>query len=120
MSKIYKPISHFERRNNPACRPKKVVVTASSEGRLVVYDEVDPVTNRIVRKSEFKTIDRQKEMENYSCSDFSLENMLAVGVDIKPTKLSSSGFAMLDNMEHQVAKMSNDIKNSINQNQNAE
>lgn len=112
-----KPISHFERRNNPACRPKKIVVKATPEGRLVVYDELDPVTNRIIRKSEYKTIDRQKEMENYRCSDFSLENMLSVGVDIKPTKLNSSGFAMLDNIEYQVSKMSEDIKNSINQTQ---
>lgn len=109
-----KPISHFERRNNPACRPKKIVVTASPEGRLVVYDEIDPTTNRIIRKSEYKTIDRQKEMENYRCSDFALENLLSIGVDIKPTKLSSSGLAMLDNMEYQVAKMSADMKNSIN------
>ena len=112
-----KPISHFERRNNPACRPKPIVVTSSPEGRLFVYDEIDPVTNRIIRNSEYKTIDRQKEMENYRCSDFSLENMLSVGVDIKPTKLTSSGLAMLDNMEYQVSKMSADIKNSINQTQ---
>lgn len=110
-----KPISHFERRNNPACRHKIHVVSASPEGRLVVYDEIDPTTNRIIRKSEYKTIDRQKEMEHFRCSDFSLENMLSIGVDIKPTKLSSSGLAMLDNMEYQVSKMSADIKNSINQ-----
>lgn len=110
-----KPISHFDRRNNPACRPKIQAVTATPEGRLFVYDELDPTTNRLIRKSEYKTIDRLKEMENYRCSDFSLENMLSVGVDIKPTKLSSSGFAMLDNIEYQVSKMSADIKNSINQ-----
>lgn len=117
MSKEFKPISHFERRNNPSCRHKLHVVTAIPEGRLVVYDEIDATTNRIIRKSEYKTIDRQKEMENYRCSDFALENMLAVGVNIQPTKLPSSGFAMLDNMEYQVSKISSDIKKNINKTQ---
>lgn len=117
MSNTKKPVSHWERRNNPACRPKVVEVNRPTEGRLFVTDEIDPTTNRIKRVSSFKTIDRAKEMENYRCSDFSLENMLSVGVDIQPMKMSTSGFATLDNLETQVSKISNNIKSQIQNNE---
>jgi hypothetical protein len=56
-------------------------------------------------------------MENYKCSDFSLENMLSAGIDIKPTHLSSEGFAMLDNLETQVVRLvkSPNVKQSNNE-----
>lgn len=113
MSVNQKKLSHWQRRNNYDCRPRVDVVQPIDERRLVVYDEVSD-TGRLIRKSDFSTIDRVKEMENYTCSDFSLDNMLRLGVDLKPCKLNMSGFAELDNLEYQVSKMANDLKNNQN------
>ena len=112
-----KPISHWQRRNYPACRPQPIEVNRPVEGRLFITDEIDPETNRIRRVSSFNSIDRVKEMENYRCADFSLENMLSVGVDIQPMKMSTSGFSTLDNLEVQVSKIRNNIKSQIQNNE---
>ena len=111
MSKNQKKLSHWQRRNCYDCRPSVVPVGPSDEKRLIVYDELDEASGRVVRKSEFRTIDRLKEMEHYRCADFSLENMLSVGANLQPVKFESLGFAMLDNLEHQTAKLANNIKN---------
>lgn len=107
-----KPVSHWERRNKKEFSPAPVVVSTNMERRMSITNEFDEKSNRIVRKSELKTIDRQAEMENYKCSDFSLENMLAAGVNIQHVHLDSTGFRMLDNLEQQVEKMSNSLKNN--------
>lgn len=106
-----KPISHWQRRNNKEFSPAPVVVSKNLERRMSITNEYDEKSNRVIRKSELKTIDRKKEMENYTCADFSLENMLASGVNIQHVHLDASGFRMLDNLEAQVEKMSNSLKN---------
>lgn len=107
-----KPISHWQRRNNKEFSPTPVVVSKNMERRMSTINEFDENSNRIIRKCELTTIDRKKEMENYTCADFSLENMLAAGVKIDYVHLDSSGFRLLDNLESQVEKMSNSLKNN--------
>lgn len=113
----FKPISHFQRCNDHSLHRKHKELFQPTEKRLFVVDEYDEASGRVIRKSEFRTIDRVKEMENYRCIDFSLENMLSSGVSIQACKLSSSNFAMLDNLETQVEKISNSIKQSQSNNE---
>ena len=110
MTKI---ISHWELRYNPKYARKCSAVPVNTEKRLVITDEYDEKSCRVIRKSELKTIDRKKEMEIYRCSDFSLENMLSAGVTLQPVNLSSTGFSLLDNIETQVQKIADNLKNNV-------
>lgn len=110
MSKNQKKLSHWQRRNCYDCRPVTPAVPVVDEKRLFVYDEIDEPSGRVIRKSELRSIDRVAEMKHFRCADFSLENMLSVGANLQPVKFESSGFAMLDNLEYQSAKLANTIK----------
>lgn len=108
----FKPVSHFQKCNDPTFKKSCNDLFRPVEKRLKIYEELDEKNGILIRKSEYCTIDRKKEMENYRCSDFSLENILRSGVSIQICKLNSSNFSMLDNLEIEVEKLSNNIKQS--------
>ena len=89
---------HWDAIHNPELTPK-YSVDEIKDRRLVHKEELDTATNRIIKRSELQSIDRVKEMQNYKCSDFCLENLLSCGVDLKPVKMSGNSFDTLDRME---------------------
>ena len=100
-----KIIRHFQRMNSYDISAPKVEITSIPLKRLFESEDIDPVTKRIVRKSEFKTIDRHEEMKNFHCSDFSLENMLSAGVDMQLCTLTTSNINDVDNIASCLEKM---------------
>ena len=92
-------ISNFERRNNPSIN---FDVTCPNVERktLVVTSELDSVSNRIIKKVEYKKSDISERLNVYKVNDFSLENLIATGITLKPTQLTSSKFTALDTFEN--------------------
>ena len=56
------------------------------------------VGNRVINKVELKTIDRASEMKPYRSSDFAMDNLLAVGAKLDPTRLIGSPLKNIDDM----------------------
>ena len=97
-----KALSHYERLHNPKYAKVKVVVPSVNEARLVETTEYDESSERMITRSEFKRINRQKEMEMYKCSDFSLENLQSLGMELHPAKVSPSTLGIVDNIDKNV------------------
>lgn len=89
-------ISHFKRLNTriPPCDPIPPFVTR----RVIRTRVVDEKTRSIKVKTELKTFDRVEEMRPYRVSDFSLNNMIALGVKMTPTHLSASPHKSVSDM----------------------
>jgi hypothetical protein len=86
----------------------KCPVAYCSDARLVSTVELNKETNSYIRKSEYKKIDRVKEMENYRVSDFSLSNLLAIGANIENVgSLSGSSFGIVEQFEKQLNELDN-------------
>ena len=66
--------------------------------RLVTSNVYDERLQRMLPKSEFKTIDRHEEMKHYRVSDFALENLISVGKELTPVSLDPSPFDVLNNV----------------------
>lgn len=93
-----KKMSHYERMNTEG----EYVPHAQQireRARMAVTSRFDEKTRRIVKSCEFKNVDDATNLNQYHVNDFALENLLAVGVELHPTKLASSRFGMLDEME---------------------
>ena len=71
---------------------------------------VDDETGRIKRLDKYVKLDTKENVKNLRVADFSLDNLIAVGADLKETSLSMGTLGHLDNAEKQLSKMSNSIK----------
>lgn len=98
--------THYESCVNSREHIKKCPVAKTNDKRLHISVVKSDVTNTLVRKSEFKEIDRVKEMENYRVCDFSLENLLAIGANISTVPaLTGSRFTAIENIEKQITNL---------------
>ena len=93
-----KPIPHNERKYT-RCKDFKVERTKPEEKRFTQRVEIDPKLGRMMKKAEYKVVDRVAEMEHFKVSDFSLENLLAVNAKLVPAQLSGNTFENLQRME---------------------
>ena len=66
--------------------------------RNVRVQKVDEVNRRVTTKIEKRTINRSEEMKPYCVSDFSLDNLIAVGVKMTPTSMASSPHKAVSDM----------------------
>lgn len=92
-----KPVSHFER----LCIP---TVESNFKSDRTMYKlqytkELDAKTNRVARKAKKVIKDRYEEMKNFRVSDFSLENLQAIGAELNPTMLSRSNINTIQEIE---------------------
>lgn len=89
-------ISHFQRLNTKLPLPEPHVKKPTV--RCVRVQSVDE-NSRIVRtKIEKITVDRANEMKPYRVSDFSLDNLIAVGATLSATHLSASPHQAITDM----------------------
>lgn len=85
---MLKCISQFKRLNTPIpqCEPLEPYVTR----RNVRVQVVNEKTRTLKTKVEMRTINRADEMRPYRVSDFSLDNLIAVGAKMNPAVLNAS------------------------------
>lgn len=85
---MLKCISQFERLNTrvPKCEPLPPFVTRRNVRIQVACDEKRTIKTKV----EMRTINRADEMRPYRVSDFSLDNLIAVGAKMTPTVLNAS------------------------------
>lgn len=93
---MLKCISQFRRLNSriPQCEPLERFVTC----RNVRVQVVNEKTRSISTKVEKKTINRADEMRPYRVSDFSLDNLIAIGAKMTPTVLNASPHKSVSDM----------------------
>ena len=92
-----KRLTHFERIHTD-CRPV-LQMSPRPTVRSKRVSSVDPITNRVITKIEKVTIDRPEEMKIYQCSDFAMENLLAVGATLNPTSMTASPYKAVSDMQ---------------------
>lgn len=85
---MLKCISQFKRLNSPIpmCELLEPYVTR----RNVRVQVVNEQSRSLKTKVEMRTINRADEMRPYRVSDFSLDNLIAVGAKLNPTVLNAS------------------------------
>ena len=109
MSKKTKPIS-FNERIYGSC----AVPLAKCEHRqvrvLTSVNELDTISGRIRKKSMYQPIENDSR-DTLCVADFSLDNLLSVGAELKPCSLTRSTMECVDNADIQASN----IINSINQ-----
>ena len=92
-------------------------VCTSEDKRLTTKQEYDERTKIICNTSEYTTIDRAKEMNNYKVSDFSLSNLMAIGAPLNEmSSIPGDRFRAIANMESQMSSIQRDINNNKNNN----
>ena len=105
-----KPISHYERRHNPAYIHK---TTYTVEKHIVHQrvQEMDEETNRV--KTSVKYVTREdNDLDKYKVSDFYLENLQLSGAidNLKNVTLERDAFSQSAHL----TKVANNIVNSSN------
>lgn len=88
--------SFFDRKRNTSYVSEKPVHI--NDRRLQVSSSLNTKTNRMVKKTEFKTIDKSA-IKKFKVSDFALENLLSVNADLKPCTLQGSRFENIRRIE---------------------
>lgn len=89
------PNSHFKRSHTPT---DVVPVERQSYRRECRVKSLSPVTGRMTLKIEYKTVDRYDEMKDYRCSDFSLENLVAINAPMQYSQMSMSRLNQADHV----------------------
>lgn len=98
-----KPIRHFERCHTRfICTP---IEKKEPNKRLMRVQVLDPISKRMVTKSEYRSIDRRKEMEHYTMNDFCVENLLSAGVNMQYGTLTGSHHSSVENMKRELSKI---------------
>lgn len=111
MDKVLKPIPFYDRNNNRKHELK--IKFVHPEHRVLSFTEVkNEKTGTICKKSSYKTVDRVSEMANYKVSDFSIENLLAVGAKLTPTHLVGDTDLKMLHLENSVSKIVNNESNN--------
>lgn len=110
-----KQVNFFNRRRNTSYKPAVPEVVADS--RFTVTSVFDEDTKRMVKKSEYRTINRHAEMKEYRCSDFALENLLSVNAQLIPCQLIGDRFANIRNIEASLSSIENNMSNQTNNNE---
>ena len=77
--------------------------------RKVRVQSFDPNTNRISVKIERRTVDRAEEMRPYKVSDFYLDNLLAVGAQLNPTRLAPSPLKTVSDIAETLSSLDSNI-----------
>lgn len=92
---LCEPKSHFKRSHTPT-----VIVPAErrSYKRECRIKSVSSVTGRMTLNIEYKTVDRYEEMKDYRCSDFALENLIAINSPMQYSQLSMSRLSQADHV----------------------
>ena len=111
MSKKYTRLSYAERIMNPNIQPKHEVRSIS----LQILSKIQCLNEKLKRifyKTELKTLDNKSDMAKYRVSDFSIENLSAIGKlnSLKPVKMAGDKFASIANIEKQLSSLSKNLK----------
>lgn len=111
MSKKYTRLSYAERIMNPDIQPDHKVRSISMN-ILSKIQCVHEKLKRIFFKTELKPLDNKSQMSKYRVSDFSIENLSAIGKldSLTPVKLAGDKFTAIANMEKQLSSMSKKSK----------
>lgn len=111
MSKKYIRLSYAERIMNPDIQPNHNVRSIS----LNIFSKIQCVHEKLKRvfyKTELKPLDNRSQLSKYRVSDFSIENLSAIGKldSLTHVKLVGDKFSSIANMEKQLNSMSNKSK----------
>lgn len=92
------------------CEP---VVTAHSTSytEYVMEDYMDDRTKRMSKRLCLKPVVVEDRYKGIDPNDFSLENLLAIGYDLKNMQMSSDRFRVLHDVEKYVNTVENQSKN---------
>ena len=85
------------------CEPISVPYVVDK--RFVTEQVKDERSKRIISRSKFQPIDNATAMSKYKVSDFAMENLIAIGANLQPCKLSTNTFASISNMETQLSNI---------------
>ena len=85
------------------CLP--INVTYAQDKRFVSEKVKDDRSNRIISRSKYLPIDNNKTLSKYKVSDFALENLIAIGAELKPCKLNTNNFVSISKMEKQLSNI---------------
>ena len=107
MLKKNKPLS-FNERLYGSCSVPLAKCDHRTVRTLTTVNELDTVTGRMRKKSKYTRIDNDSR-DTLSIADFSLDNLLAVGAELKPCSLSRSTMECIDNADMQAMNITNSI-----------
>lgn len=105
MSKNYKCITYADRMQNPAHKCK-IKVPQYDVYSLEEKMELNERLGRILSKSSFKKIDKNP-LSHLKVSDFSLENLQAIGAPLNPCSMKHDINTATSIMENNVAMFNN-------------
>ena len=112
MKKTSKPcvnISFFKRLHSP--RPKFHCDEINTK-RVIVRHQYNDRLGRVIQSLDLEEVDPIKEFAIYSVNDFSLENLLAVGAQLKPLTLTTDNLSSVSNISSMLSSI--DIIDSDN------
>lgn len=98
-----KPISHFERKSQPLSIP--ISLPRNPARRKTRVTTIDEVTGIHTTKCKIVSYDRVEEMKPYRVSDFSLDNLIAIGANLDDTHLSASPHRAITDMERTLSNI---------------
>lgn len=83
-----KPIAFYDRNHNRRYIHKTDY--DEREHRVLSFTEtLNEKTGTVSKKSSYRTVNRYEEMKNYKISDFSIENLTAIGAKLQTTQLKA-------------------------------
>ena len=97
MEKQIKPIPNYLRSNTIVEKYYKKYNHRTIR-TLKQKQEFDNLTKRLVGRSSFVTVDRFAEMKNFRVSDFTLENLQAIGANLQQCTLTGSPQQVIDSI----------------------
>lgn len=112
-TKKYKVLSFCDRLTDLSLSSPRVILSHPLRKRLEQTSEFDESCGRFIYKGKYKIVDRVKEMSVYRVSDFCLDNMLAVGSNLKPSPtLVADKFSSIGNAMTQATKIVDSVSNN--------
>lgn len=111
--KKYEVLSFRDRLTDPSLSSPRVIFSRPLRMRLEQTSEFDESCGRFIYKGKYKIVDRVKEMSVYRVSDFCLDNMIAVGANLKPSPtLVADKFSSIGNAMAQATKIVDSVSNN--------
>ena len=104
MDEFKKPIPHFVRVSDVISTDPVVKHREIKQLKNEVYQ--DKKLRRMCSKSSLVTVDRIKELNCFKVSDFSMENLQAIGANLNPVHLIGSTESAISTLESKLSKIS--------------
>ena len=105
-----KHLSHYEILHTP-CKIKTDIKNTPVI-RLKPFEVVDKTTGRVYKKLKKVSITRAEEMRPYKVSDFSLDNLVAIGASLQNVQLSSSPHTAVTDMVKTLSSLESNNSNN--------